>query len=94
MMQMLRHNSYVRFILILMCTIASTALVWNNNMHSIFGVDDANIYFVYMKNIAQGYGFVYSIGGEHVEGFTSLSWTLLGSLFLRYQNTPNYFLLF
>jgi hypothetical protein len=76
-----------------MCTIASTALAWNNNMHSIIGVDDANIYFVYMKNIAQGYGFVYSIGGEHVEGFTSLSWTLLGSLFFKISEYPELLLI-
>ena len=93
MMQKLRHNSYVRFILIMMCTIASAALAWNNNMHSIFGVDDANIYFVYMKNIAQGHGFVYSIGGEHVEGFTSLSWTLLGSLFFKISEYPELLLI-
>jgi hypothetical protein len=76
-----------------MCTIASTALAWNNNMHSLFGVDDANIYFVYMKNIAHGYGFVYSIGGEHVEGFTSLSWTLLGSLFFKISEYPELLLI-
>ena len=93
MMQNLRHNSFVRFVLILMCTIASTALAWNNNMHSIIGVDDANIYFVYMKNIAHGYGFVYSIGGEHVEGFTSLSWTLLGSLFFKISEYPELLLI-
>ena len=93
MMQKLIHNSYIRFVLIIMCTIASTALAWNNNMHSIIGVDDANIYFVYMKNFAQGYGFVYSIGGEHVEGFTSLSWTLLGSLFFKISEYPELLLI-
>ena len=41
------------------------------------GIDDANIYFVYAKNLALGHGFVYHPGGERVEGFTSLLWTLL-----------------
>ena len=36
------------------------------------GVDDANIYFVYMKHVANGYGLVYTISGENIEGFTSL----------------------
>lgn len=43
------------------------------------GIDDANIYFVYMKNFANGYGFTYNIQGERVEGLTSLSWTLIGA---------------
>ena len=44
------------------------------------GVDDAHIYFVYMQHLADGHGFVYNIGGEYVEGFTSLLWTLIGAL--------------
>lgn len=59
-----------------------TAVSWFYNSRSLIGVDDANIYFVYMRNFAAGEGFVYNIGGEHVEGFTSLLWTLLGSVFL------------
>ncbi len=46
------------------------------------GVDDANIFFVYAKNLAEGNGFVYNMGGERVEGFSSLLWTLvLGAVF-------------
>ncbi len=48
-----------------------------------FGIDDANIYFVYMKHLATGHGFVWNIGGEKVEGFTSLLWTLIGAFFYR-----------
>lgn len=40
------------------------------------GIDDANIFFVYGRNIRQGFGFVYNPGGERVEGFTSLAWAL------------------
>ena len=36
------------------------------------GVDDANIFFVYAKNLAEGNGLVYNTGGERVEGFSSL----------------------
>lgn len=47
------------------------------------GIDDANIYFVYARNLADGHGFVYNVGGERVEGFTSLLWTLICALAFR-----------
>ncbi|VGO14211.1 hypothetical protein PDESU_02770 [Pontiella desulfatans] len=43
------------------------------------GIDDADIFFVYARNVAAGHGFVYNVGGEAVEGFTSLLWTLVCS---------------
>jgi arabinofuranosyltransferase len=46
------------------------------------GVDDAAIAFVYGEHLAGGHGFVYNIGGERVEGFTSPLWVaLLSGLF-------------
>ena len=42
------------------------------------GIDDANIYFVYMKHLSCGEGFVYNAGESPVEGFTSILWTLIG----------------
>lgn len=54
----------------------------------VIGIDDANIYMVYMRNAANGDGFVYNIGGERVEGFTSLLWCLIGAL--CYKVNPNY----
>jgi hypothetical protein len=42
----------------------------------LVGVDDANIYLAYGRNVAAGHGFVYYPGGERVEGFTSLAWML------------------
>ena len=41
------------------------------------GIDDANIFFVYAKNLSEGRGFVFNAGGERVEGFSSLLWVLL-----------------
>lgn len=70
-----------RFILSFSIVIIGTIIAWNANGRSLIGVDDANIYFVYMKHIAEGHGFVYTIGGEHVEGFTSLLWTMIGAGF-------------
>ena len=55
--------------------------VWRSYNYSTIGVDDANIYFTYARNFANGHGFVYNVGGEHVEGFTSLLWTLIMSAF-------------
>lgn len=42
------------------------------------GIDDANIFFVYARNVSAGEGFVFNPGGERVEGFTSLLWVLIG----------------
>ncbi len=43
---------------------------------STIGIDDANIFKVYARNLADGYGFVYNRGGERVEGFSSFLYTL------------------
>lgn len=52
------------------------------------GTDDANIFFVYAKHLVEGRGFVYNVGGEHVEGFSSLLWTLICAVF--YWLTPHF----
>jgi arabinofuranosyltransferase len=43
------------------------------------GFDDANITQVYARNLAGGFGYVYNIGSERVEGSTSLLWTLINA---------------
>ena len=70
-----------------------TAIVAYICAQSLIGIDDANIYLVYMRNFAQGHGFVYNLGGEKVEGFTSLLWTLIGAFFFLVTNRPELFLL-
>jgi len=45
------------------------------------GIDDANIYYVYVQNILHGHGVVYTPGGELVEGFTSVLWLALLVIF-------------
>lgn len=47
-----------------------------------------------MKNIANGHGFVYQQNGENVEGFTSLLWTLIGSLLYLFMERIHIPLLF
>jgi arabinofuranosyltransferase len=67
---------------------------WFGYDQPTYGIDDANIYFVYMKHFATGNGFVWNIGGEKVEGFTSLLWTLIGSLFYKLSGEGYVWLLF
>lgn len=62
---------------------------WWGYQAPVIGVDDANIYFVYMRNFAEGHGFVWNVGGERVEGFTSLIWTLFGAML--YYLSPEHF---
>ena len=61
--------------------------------YPLIGIDDANIYFVYARNLANGYGFVYNVGGERVEGFTSLLWTLISALAFKFSAYPELTLL-
>jgi arabinofuranosyltransferase len=74
---------------ILFSLIAVMAVYWWGYESPDIGVDDANIYFVYMRNFAEGHGFVWNTGGERVEGFTSLIWTLVGAL--AYTISPAHF---
>ncbi len=67
------------YLLSLTLTTASALLYYFMYRLPLLGIDDANIYFTYMKNFAEGLGFVYNSGGERVEGFTSLFYTLIGS---------------
>lgn len=61
--------------------------------YPLTGIDDANIYFVYARNLAEGHGLVYNIGGERVEGFTSLLWTIVSALAFKWMAFPEVTLL-
>ena len=54
----------------------------------LVGYDDANIFLVYARNIAGGHGFVYNVGGERVEGFTSPAWVLLCAAAMKITTRP------
>lgn len=58
-----------------------------------FGIDDANIFFVYAKHLVQGHGLVYNVGGEHVEGFTSFLWMLVCAVAFALTSEPEQALL-
>lgn len=57
--------------------LCASLLYWALYGTPAIGIDDANIYFVYVENALAGHGLVYNPGGERVEGFTSMLWTLL-----------------
>ena len=46
---------------LLLCLFA-TLFALHKLSYPLIGVEDANIYFVYARNLANGHGFVYNIG--------------------------------
>ena len=70
-------------LLILFVLFFLTGVYWYGYRNPSIGIDDANIYQVYMKHLAEGKGLVWNPGGEKVEGFTSLLWTLTGALLYK-----------
>ena len=52
------------------------------------GMDDANITLNYAENISKGFGYVYYVGGENVEGSTSLIWTFINVIFFKISDSP------
>ncbi|MGD8280171.1 MAG: hypothetical protein PVF69_03390, partial [Gemmatimonadota bacterium] len=57
------------------------------------GTDDADIFFAYARHLVYGEGFVYNVGGERVEGFTSLLWVLICAIAFRFSDIPERVLL-
>ncbi|EAZ82411.1 hypothetical protein [Algoriphagus machipongonensis] len=87
------QNSLKPYLLSMVLIILASIMVYFTNGRSLLGIDDANIYMVYMRNFSDGYGFVYNIGGDKVQGFTSLLWTLIGSLMFTISSQPEILLL-
>jgi arabinofuranosyltransferase len=84
---------FIKFAITSFFVIINVIISWLFNYRSIYGTDDANIYMVYMRNFAEGYGFVYNLGYERVEGFTSLLWTIIGAIFFKISETPEVLML-
>jgi hypothetical protein len=82
------------YLLLFVLSGLAVLLVLDRFDYPVTGVDDANIFFVYAKNLSNGYGFVYNIGGERVEGFTSFLWTLICALTFKLSPYPEFTLLF
>lgn len=79
-------NQITHYLFSLVLTTVCALLYFFMYRLPLVGIDDANIYFTYMKNFANGLGFVYNPGGERVEGFTSILYTLIGSAVFLFTN--------
>ncbi len=62
------------FLAVLALTIGAVGVLGAAFGNPAIGIDDANIFFVYARNLVQGHGLVYSVGGERVEGYSSPLW--------------------
>jgi hypothetical protein len=78
----------VRFFVVLALIGPLTAWTFRAHGYPWLGIDDANIFFVYAEHLAGGEGLVYNMGGERVEGFTSLLWVLLCGLWFSQVARP------
>src|SRR5262245_31244675 len=67
---------------------ATTLLVRHLLQSPPTGIDDADIFLVYAKNLSTGHGLVFNAGGERVEGFTSLLWVLLCAPIVAISSHP------
>jgi hypothetical protein len=77
----------------LLLVLAATTFASQALRSPVAGIDDANIFFVYARNVAAGEGFVFNAGGERVEGFTSLLWVLISSGVVAVAGDPEPWLL-
>jgi hypothetical protein len=91
--QQFMRNFINKFIVILFFCSLVSLFTFARFDYPLTGIDDANIYLVYARNVANGHGFVYNIGGENVEGFTSLLWTLVCALAFKLSPHPELLLL-
>lgn len=77
-----------RFLLILALASACAFYAYVRLDRPRVGVDDANMFMVYARHVSQGQGFVYNVGGERVEGFSSLLYVLILSVFHAVGDHP------
>jgi hypothetical protein len=82
-----------RVLIVLALTALSTTVAWGKLESPAIGIDDANIFFVYARNVSAWEGFVFNPGGERVEGFTSLLWVLISAVATSIFGHPEFALL-
>ena len=83
---MISRNIFWLLLCGVLFTVAGSLLVRGVLGNPLTGIDDADIFFVYARNLSEGHGFVYNDGGEFVEGFTSLLWTLICAVLFQFFN--------
>jgi hypothetical protein len=79
-------KDFIKIVLAVLSVTLIRKLAGLTNYH--IGIDDANIYFVYVRNLYEGNGFIYNPGGVRVEGFTSFLWTLLLTIIYALRFLP------
>ncbi len=72
----------------------ATFATWRVLGSPMLGVDDAEIFFVYARNLVQGHGIVYTVGAGHVEGYSSVLYFLLCAAAFAVSHAPETLLLF
>jgi arabinofuranosyltransferase len=82
-MSLSNHSTVLKAAWALLLVAAGSLCVWLLLGMPETGIDDADIFLVYARNFSEGHGFVYNIGGERVEGFTSMLWVLMCSGLFR-----------
>jgi len=70
-------------ILAVICA-GAAALAWVNR----FIQDDAFISLRYARNLVEGHGLVWNVGGERVEGYTNFLWTMVLAVPLKFEIDP------
>jgi arabinofuranosyltransferase len=86
-------ESMKRFLVTLGAVSAAVLVAWLSIGGGSLGIDDAHIFFVYGENLAAGEGPAYNAGGEWVEGFTSLLWTIVVAAAFGLSDQPELWLL-
>jgi len=82
-------SSFVVRLLLTATVLGSLALLCLELLGApVLGIDDAYIYFVYGRNFLESGGFVYNIGGERVEGFSSPVWLSVVVLAMLFSGEP------
>ena len=68
--------------------IAFGSMAYNTVGTQMTGIDDANIFLTYAKNLSSFDGMVFNVGDEPVEGFTSMLWMLICSALSLVMDRP------
>lgn len=86
---MTRTPPFSDVVLATMLTIVGTAAAWLLALGlPLVGIDDAAITRSYAENLANGFGYVYNVGGEHVEGATAILWVAILTITYKLTESP------
>jgi hypothetical protein len=81
-------------VIALITTALCSFLVYQNlDKPMLTGIDDENITQVYGRNLANGFGYVYTPNFEHVEGATSPLWVAVHYLLYKISAQPEPYIL-